>query len=175
MLLTYHPAGQETPEVFEFRLQTLRSPEIEAIERRTGMDYGTDYRERLLKGNMLARRALLWTFLRRRHPYLKFDEVEVADGELILSMDLGELAEQRAQVLKLAQAGAVDPDDVDLALAAIDMQVAEWRAEHPDDVVDVGPVRDDDEITGGDEQPVAGAAGPGKAPSLTWSPGTGSR
>lgn len=133
MLLTYHPAGDESPQVFTFKLELMRSKEVEAIEKRTGWTFGQEFREQLLKGGSLARRALLWTFLRRAHPFLKFDDVDFADHEVTLEMDAGELVEQRAAVIKLAETGAIASDDVDTALAMIDAQLAEWRTKHPDD------------------------------------------
>ena len=131
MLLSYHPAGQDAPQVFEIRLELMRSAEIEAIEARTGgWEFGGEFREKLLKGSALARRALLWTMLRRQHPFIKFAEVDFADGEVTLELDLRELAEQRDQVVKMAAAGAVDPEDRDLALTLIDAQVVEFRTKH---------------------------------------------
>ncbi|MEU4214042.1 hypothetical protein [Actinoplanes sp. NPDC026623] len=134
MLLNYHPAGQDEATVYEFKLEHLRSKEIEAIEKRTGgMAFGSEFREALLKGSALARRALLWTFERRQHPFRKFDDVDFADGEVVLELDAGELVEQREQVLKMAESGGLHPDDVEQALMMIDVSLAEWRRKHPDE------------------------------------------
>lgn len=118
MILTYEPDGEERQE-WQVRLGKLRSMETEAIERVTGLDWGTEYKQRLLQGNMRARRALLWTLLRRQHPKLQFADVDFADDEVVLRMDTEELAEQRGVVEKL------DLPDLEksAALALIDEQM----------------------------------------------------
>lgn len=121
MRLVYHPEGQEEPTVWAINLGKLRSLELEAIERATGFNYGTEFRDRLLKGNGLARRALLWTFLRRQHATLKFADVDFADEELILEFDLEELREIRRTV---ADSPAVPEPERVAMLAEIDQQIA---------------------------------------------------
>src|SRR5690349_14550535 len=98
MFLTYQPDGQTEPRRWTLNLGKLRSMEIEAIEKATGFNYGTDFKDKLLRGNGLARRALLWTLQRREHPTLKFADVDFADDELQLEMDVDELAESRAAI-----------------------------------------------------------------------------
>jgi hypothetical protein len=70
MYLTYKPEDQETQR-FLYEPGKLRVAETEAIEDRTGMPYGGDFKIALLKGQVRARRALLWTFLRRLHPSIR--------------------------------------------------------------------------------------------------------
>lgn len=121
MRLVYHPEGQDEPTVWAINLGKLRSLELEAIERATGFNYGTEFRDRLLKGNGLARRALLWTFLRRQHATLKFTDVDFADEELTLEFDLDELREIRRTV---AESPAVPEPERVAMLAEIDEQIA---------------------------------------------------
>lgn len=92
MFLIYRPDGNEEQR-WPFEPGRLRSMETEAIEKRTGWDYGSDFVMHLQKGSALARRALLWTFLRREHPRLKFEDVDFAHDELELVYDQAELAE----------------------------------------------------------------------------------
>lgn len=98
MILRYHPEGDETAQEFQFDLGRLRSKECEAIEKRTGMPYGSTFKEKLLQGHTLARRAMLWTMLRRKHHTLIFDDVEFADSELTVEMETHELVEAIEQL-----------------------------------------------------------------------------
>lgn len=121
MILIYKPDGQEQQQ-WLVQLGKLRVMETEAIEKRTGLAYGTEFKAELLKGATRARRALLWTYLRREHPALRFEDVDFCDDELELQMDRDELAESRARLL------ATDDMDADikvLTLAEIDRQLAE--------------------------------------------------
>ncbi len=124
MRLVYTPEGQDEPQVWEFALGKLRSQEVEHIERLTGLSYGTEYKDRLLKGNMLARRALLFTLLRRQHPHYKFADVDFADEELTLEQNLDELLETRKVIETLP---AIPEAERPAVLEALDQQIAEER------------------------------------------------
>lgn len=119
MYLIYRPDGGEEQR-WTFQLGKLRSMEIEAIEKVTGLKYGTEFKETLLKGGALARRALLWTFQRRTHPTLRFADVDFADDELALDMDRDEWAEIRAATEK---APGMDDETRQQLLAAIDQSI----------------------------------------------------
>lgn len=121
MRLVYHPEGQEQPTEWVINLGKFRSLEVEAIERVTGYNYGTEFRERLLKGNSLARRALLWTLQRRSHPTMKFADVDFADDELALELDRDELVEARRVV---AEAATLPELEQAAVLAELDRQIA---------------------------------------------------
>ncbi|GIJ51326.1 hypothetical protein Val02_82120 [Virgisporangium aliadipatigenens] len=142
MFLIYTPDGEETQK-WEFKLGRLRSMEIEAIEKLTGLDYGSTFKQALLQGNARARRALLWTFLRRDHPRLKFSDVDFFDEEVEVTLDRAEWGELRTET---EAAAGVDEDARAQALAAIDMAIAQL-----DDGVD--------------EADVEAGDGQGKAPS----------
>lgn len=118
MYLTYRPDGGE-PQSWTVNLGKLRSLETEAIEKVTGLDYGTDFKQKLLKGNTLARRALLWTMLRRTHPTVRFGDVDFADDELQLQMDRQELTDVRQRLLDTDMPEA----ERSLALQMIDFEL----------------------------------------------------
>lgn len=107
MYLSYTPEGQETQR-FHYEPGKVRTSESEAIEDRTGLSYGGDFKIALLKGSMRARRALLWTFLRRQHPTMRYEDVDFADGEVTLELDTDEV---QAELDALATSSAVPEDD----------------------------------------------------------------
>lgn len=119
MFLVYRPADEDEQR-WEVKLGKLRTMECEAIEKRTGMDYGTTFKEKLLRGNALARRAFLWTMLRRSHPTLRFEDVDFSDDELELQLDKDEIAESRE---KIAAAEGLDETERAMMLAVLDEQL----------------------------------------------------
>ena len=122
MRLVYQPEGSSEPQKWEISLGKFRSLEVEQIEKLTGMDYGNEFKARLMKGNALARRALLFVLLRRQHPTTKFMDVDFADDELQLEMDLEELRETR-KVVEVSP--VISEAERPLVLAALDEQIAE--------------------------------------------------
>jgi hypothetical protein len=120
MKLTYKPEDGD-PQSWEVKLGRLRTLETEAIEKATGMAYGSEFKEALLKGNTRARRALLWTLLRRQHPAVKLVDVDFADDELVLEMDAEELTDTIAEV---RSAPGLDDDQRAQALAILEHQLA---------------------------------------------------
>lgn len=127
MYLVYTPDGQE-PQRFPYNPRKMMSPEMEAIERVTGRGF-SQFTTEVLQGNALCRRALLWVLQKRKHPTLKFAEVEFAWDELKLEHSKQEFelmisqvidsttgAEQAAVVAKLEaeMATAIDEDGDEL-------------------------------------------------------------
>lgn len=119
-ILVYTPDGQQQQR-WEFQLGKLRCQETEAIERRTGMAYGSEFKENLLKGQVLARRALLWTMLRREHHSLRFENVDFADDELLLEFDRGEWQQMYNEVEQVA---GLSDDERAFRLAMIGAEIA---------------------------------------------------
>jgi hypothetical protein len=132
VFLKYHPAGQDEPQVWEFKLGAMRSVDIEAIERRTPWEFGGEFKQRLLKGSALARRALLWVLLRRTDAFLKFDDIEFADDEVTLEMDGGEIVEYIDGFKKAIERGLGDPDELEQAIGMLEAQLVEWQEAHPE-------------------------------------------
>lgn len=117
MYLEYKPEGQDEPKRWKYDPKKLMSIEREDIERRTGRNY-SQFTTDVLQGNSLCRRALLFTFLRREHRKIKFEDVDFAWDELKLDYTLGEWQEMRKKVLE-TQHG----DDLATSLQMIDEQI----------------------------------------------------
>jgi hypothetical protein len=99
VFLVYKPEGQEEQR-FEFHPGRIKAAEMEAIEKRTGMPYGSEFKQQLLAGSALARRALLWTMLRRVHLSLRFEDVDFFDDELLLERDKAEIDREIGELEK---------------------------------------------------------------------------
>lgn len=99
MYLSYTPETGD-PQRWHFAPAKMKAAEAEAIEKRTGWDWG-EFGEHLLKGSVLARRALLWTFLRRVHQTLRFEDVDFSVDELTLELEKSELINQRDQLVRM--------------------------------------------------------------------------
>ncbi|RSS51366.1 hypothetical protein [Streptomyces sp. WAC01280] len=96
MFLAYQPEGQSEPTRWRYNPRRLMTVERETIERLTGKNF-TEFTTDVLQGNSLARRALLYTFLRRDHPKTKFEDVEFFWDELKLEYSKQEWEEMRAR------------------------------------------------------------------------------
>lgn len=122
MFFKYMPEDGEAQEWW-FDPNKVRSQEAEAIEKRTGWDWG-EFGFHLLKGSALARRALLWTYLRRTHHVLRFEDVDFALSEVELEYSLEEVEALRAEADKSLD--EADPDRP-AVLASFDKQIADAR------------------------------------------------
>lgn len=165
MLLIYKPEGSAELR-WEFKLGKLRVQETEGIERRTGLAYGTEYKEALLKGQTSARRALLWTMLRRTHHRLLYADVDFADDELTLEMDRDEWQDLYDEIEQVA--GLSDEERafrlgmIGAEIARIDQEARD--GEPVDDVDDVDQVPAVPLPDAGHPAAAAPARAPGKAP-----------
>lgn len=128
MFLIYQPEGQDEPTRWRYNPRKLMSVEREDIERRTGKNF-SEFTTSALQGNSLCRRALLFTFLRRDHPKVKFEDVDFAWDELKLDYSLQEWQQMRAKVLETKHG-----DELAAALATIDVAMEDAY----DDVEEVG-------------------------------------
>ena len=81
MFVIYQPEGQDEPDRFLWKPKKLRATEREMLERRTARNF-SQFTTDVLAGNGLCRRALLHMFLRRRHPGLRFEDVDFTWEEL---------------------------------------------------------------------------------------------
>lgn len=99
MLFTYHPEGSSEPTTWTVDLAKIKVQEMIAIEKRTGLKYGTTFKEDVMMGGATGRLALLWTLLRRDQHTLKYEDLDFADGEVKLEMDADEWAKLRQETV----------------------------------------------------------------------------
>lgn len=123
MKLVYTPDGDQE-QSWVYKPGKVRAGDAELIERRSGMPWG-EFNQALARGSILCRRALLWHFLRRTHPTLRFEDVDFALDELKLEFDREELAAVREQVATTKLPEGTPEELRDVMLAELDKQVAE--------------------------------------------------
>lgn len=118
MYLVYSPEGTE-PSRWKYEPKRIMAIEAEEIERRTGLAFG-EFTIAVQKKNIGCMHALLYTFLRRQHPGIKYSDVQFAVGEVELVFSRSELQELRAEI---AENGT--GDETAAVLAKLDEEIAE--------------------------------------------------
>lgn len=126
MYLVYSPEGQDEPTRWKYNPRKIMSAEREAIERRTDRNW-SEFTKDVVQGSSLCRRALLFTFLKRDHPGVRWDDVDFAWDELKLEYTKAELIELRSTV-----AEATSGDERAAVLEKLDAEIAE-AFDDPDD------------------------------------------
>lgn len=116
MYLVYQPEGQE-PQRWTYNPKKLMSVEREDLERRTDRNF-SDFTKDVLAGNSLCRRALLFTFLRRDHAKVRFEDVEFAWDELRLEYSKQEYEQMREKVCE-----SLHGDELANALTQLDKEI----------------------------------------------------
>ncbi|MCY0956225.1 hypothetical protein [Streptomyces sp. H27-H5] len=101
MYLVYQPEGSDEPKRWKYNPRKLMSAEREMLERRTGLPF-TEFSQDVLRGNSVCRRALLFMYLKRDHPGVKYDDVDFAWDELELEYSRSELELMRAEAAERA-------------------------------------------------------------------------
>jgi hypothetical protein len=124
--LVYKPEGSDEPKRWKYQPRKLMSPEREMLERRTGRNF-SEFTVDVQKGNSLCRRALLFMYLKREHPGIKFEDVDFAWDELTLEHSKGELIAMRETA-----ADTVAPELLEAVLEKFDKEIAE-AFEDPDE------------------------------------------
>ncbi|MFF3346075.1 hypothetical protein [Streptomyces sp. NPDC002779] len=119
MFLVYSPEGSEEPKRWKYNPRKIMSAEREWIERRTERNW-SEFTKDVVQGSSLCRRALLYTFLKREHPQVRWEDVDFAWDELKLEYTKGELIELRATV-----ADSVSGDQGSAVLAKLDQEIAD--------------------------------------------------
>lgn len=118
MFLVYKPEGSEEPKRWKYQPKKLMSPERELLEKLTSKNF-TEFTVDVQKGNSRCRRALLFIYLKREHPALKFDDVDFAWDELTLEHSKGELQLMREQL-----PDSVAPEQLDAVRGKLDEEIA---------------------------------------------------
>lgn len=118
MYLIYKPEGEDEQRWW-FDPRKMKAREAEAIEKRTGWDW-QEVGDHLMKGSSLARRALLWTYLRREHHVLRFEDVDFAMDEVDL-----EFSKEELQRIRDKAAEADSTPETAQAIDFLDAQIAE--------------------------------------------------
>lgn len=133
MKLTYRQEGTSEPKIWpDLDLGRFRSSEIELVERATKMNWGTDFKQSLLQGNMLARRALLWILIRRDHAKYRLDDLDPFDNEVVLELNAAEWQDMFDEVEKSALLPGKTEEDRSFALSEIQKAIDEARATEAD-------------------------------------------
>ena len=117
MYLVYTPDGGDEKR-WEYKPLKLRATEREMLEKRTAMRF-SEFTSEVLQGNSLCRRALLFLFLRREHPRIRWDDVDFAWDELKL-----EYSKQELQQMRDKAAEHLAGPERDAALAQLDEEIA---------------------------------------------------
>lgn len=111
MIFTYHPEGSDEPTTWTVDLGKIKVQEMIAIEKRTGLKYGTTFKEDVMMGGAEGRLALLWTLLRRTNHTLKYEDLDFADGEVKLEMDTDEWAKTRQEIVDNKRLSEAERDE----------------------------------------------------------------
>lgn len=119
MYLVYSPEGSEEPKRWRYQPKKLMSAEREMLERRTGKNF-SEFSQAVLQGNSQCRRALLFMYLKREHPGIRYEDVDFAWDELVLEHSKGELRAMREQVID-----TVPAEQLDKVLEKLDEEIAE--------------------------------------------------
>lgn len=142
MLFVYKPAGAE-PRSWEFDPDKLMSPEAEAIERHTGMDY-SEWAQRVGSGNMLALHGLLYVMLKRADPTLRWNQVQFSIGEVDFELTDEETREARDRLrAKKASEGLTDTEAAALENFEAQVDIEPTAASHTSEEPVLEPEGDD--------------------------------
>lgn len=128
MKFVYRPDG-DTEQTWTYKPGKVRAGDAELIERRVGMTWN-EFNQALAQGSVLARRALLWHFLRQTHSVLRFEDIDFAVGEVTLEFDRDEMRTIRDEMAK-AKIPGVDDVARERMVAELDREVL--AAPEPDE------------------------------------------
>jgi len=97
MIIVYAPRDGETHR-WNMKEVRILSTEAEAVERVTDLEWDKA-RAKVLKGSMLALRAIAWVLMKRQEPALRYGEFVPEAGELGYEWDADERAVIRANIV----------------------------------------------------------------------------
>ncbi|MFC4611154.1 hypothetical protein ACFO9E_25670 [Streptomyces maoxianensis] len=127
MILIYEPQGGERR---TWNLKEIRfmSSEAETVERSTGLEW-QEAKARVVKGSMLALRAIVWVLVKRDEPSLRYTQFDPAETEIGVDFDTEEWAVVRDEI---ANSPDMDDEQRAAALAQIDAEAAGAEATEPE-------------------------------------------
>lgn len=117
MYLVYQPEGSDGPKRWKYDPKRLMSAEREILERKTSRNY-TAFAAGVEQGSSLCRRALLFVFLRRENPKIRWEDVDFAWDELEVEYSRAELDERRAEAVD-----SLTGDELAAVVAQIDRMI----------------------------------------------------
>jgi hypothetical protein len=131
LIIIYAPEGGER-QTWNLKEVRFMSSEAEAVERSTGLEW-QEAKARVIKGSMLALRAIVWVLVKRDEPALRYGQFDPAENEIGVDFDTEEWAVVRDE---LANSPDLDDEQRALALAQLDAEAAEAvpAAAEPDEV-----------------------------------------
>lgn len=125
MKLTYSPEGVE-PMIWDFLPSKMLNVEAELIEDVTGWTY-QEFQSAFIMGSSKARHALLWVFLKRTKPNLRYDAVQFAQDELVVDWSEHERSKLIEELGRKSAAEGLDSDEQEL----YDVLLEEQQARKP--------------------------------------------
>lgn len=124
MIIIYAPEDG-TPRRWDLKEIRILATEAEAVERVTDLDWATA-RTKIVRGSMLALRAVAWVLAKRDQPDLRYAAFIPAASELGWAWN----AEERAAIRQsVADNDELDPEVRAATLAEMDATEAELTAE----------------------------------------------
>lgn len=106
MKFVYKPEGAD-PREWDFDPTRLMSPEVESIERHTGLAF-TEWVEAIGKGSFLAFHGLLYVLLKRTTPTLKWTDVQFCMADIDMAMSREEEDDLVARLTEKSMSDGLD-------------------------------------------------------------------
>jgi len=119
MHFVYQPEGAD-PLKWDFDPTRLMNPEVEAIERHTGLTFGA-WVEAVGNSSVLAFHGLLYVYLKRTTPTLKWDDVQFCMADVSFDLTDDEKAQLVRTLVDKRDAGTITTQEQ----AALDAYIAE--------------------------------------------------
>lgn len=127
MKFIYKPEGAN-PQSWDFEPNKLMSPEVEAIERNTGLTF-MEWVMALEKGSFNAFHGLLYVMLKRTTPTLKWTDVQFCMDDVGWDLDVADMEAMIEMLEKKAREGELtDPEAVQLENLREQLKEAEAQA-----------------------------------------------
>jgi hypothetical protein len=140
LILIYAPEGGER-RTWNLKEVRFMATEAEAVERATGMEW-QEAKARVIKGSMVALRAVVWVLVKRDEPALRYGAFDPAEHEIGVDLDAEEWGVLREE---LANSDDMSDEQKALMLAQLDAEAA--TAEVPDADADEIPKDSDAEAS----------------------------